>query len=151
MEPKIEKKLFVSEIIASQLVSLNCLYSEQVTFHQQPMSSQAVPRFSMSIGETFSKWIDLAMIVEYDKGAVAKIWTVLGHVYHVSCRRVLFNGTFRHSSDYVFGIDNFEDTKSIKIIFFFKMVAIWSTFAKCMDKFRKSFLFTRYLHLNWYR
>ena len=55
MEPKIEKKLFVSEIIASQLVSLNCLYSEQVTFHQQPMSSQAGPRFSMSISETFSK------------------------------------------------------------------------------------------------
>ena len=31
---------------------------------------------------------------EYDKIDVIQIWTVLGHVYHVACRRVLWNGTF---------------------------------------------------------
>ena len=35
MQQKIEKKFFVSEIIASELVSLNCPYDEQDTFHRQ--------------------------------------------------------------------------------------------------------------------
>ena len=33
MKQKIEKNFFVSKIIASELVSLNCLYQEQDTFH----------------------------------------------------------------------------------------------------------------------
>ena len=33
MQQKIEKKFFVSEIIAPELVSLNCPYDEQDTFH----------------------------------------------------------------------------------------------------------------------
>ena len=35
--PKIEKKFFVSAIIASELLSLNCSYEEEDTFHPQPM------------------------------------------------------------------------------------------------------------------
>ena len=53
------------------------------------MCSEAVPRFCMSIRETFSNPIDLAVIIEYDKGGVMHISTVLWHVYHVACRRVL--------------------------------------------------------------
>ena len=37
MQQKIEATFFVSEIIASKLVSLNCPYAEQDTFHRQPM------------------------------------------------------------------------------------------------------------------
>ena len=37
MEQKIPKKFFVSEIIGSELVSLNIIYYEQDTFHRQPM------------------------------------------------------------------------------------------------------------------
>ena len=37
MQQKIQKKFFVSEIIASELVSLNCPYDEQDTFHRQSM------------------------------------------------------------------------------------------------------------------
>ena len=37
MQQKNEKIFFVSEIIASELVSLNCPYEEQDTFHRQPM------------------------------------------------------------------------------------------------------------------
>ena len=37
MENKIEKKLFVFEMISSELVALNCLYSEENTPHQQSM------------------------------------------------------------------------------------------------------------------
>ena len=33
MQKKYQKKLFVFEIIASELVALNCLYSEENTSH----------------------------------------------------------------------------------------------------------------------
>ena len=35
MKKKIDKKIFVSEIMASELVALNCLYYEENTCHQQ--------------------------------------------------------------------------------------------------------------------
>ena len=37
MEPNIKKKFFVYAIIASELLSLNCSYEEQDTFHRHPM------------------------------------------------------------------------------------------------------------------
>ena len=37
MQEKIQKKLFVFEIIASKLVALNCLYKEENISHQQSM------------------------------------------------------------------------------------------------------------------
>ena len=60
MEPKTPKKFFVSEIIVSDLVSLNFSYEEQ--------------------------------------------------------------DTFRHISDHVFGVSNFKNTKSMRVIFLFKYV-----------------------------
>ena len=42
----------------------------------------------------FFDLISLAVIDEYDKGVVMQITTVLGHVYHVPCRMVLWSGTF---------------------------------------------------------
>ena len=47
------------------------------------------PRFGMSMRETFSNSIDLAVINEYDKGDMIQISTVLGHFDHVAYRRVL--------------------------------------------------------------
>ena len=88
------KKNLVSEIIASVLVSLNSLYEEQDTFHQKPTCEQAVPRFCMSIRETFSDWTDFPVINEYHKRAAMQISKVLGRVYHVACGRVLWNGAF---------------------------------------------------------
>ena len=89
MQQKNAKKVLVSEIIATEFVSLNCLCEEQDPFHRQPMCLQAVPRFGMSIRETFLDLISLAVIDEYDKGVVMQITTVLWHVYHVACRMVL--------------------------------------------------------------
>ena len=37
----------------------------------------------------FSNSIDLAVVNEYDKGAVAQISKVIGNVYHAACPRVL--------------------------------------------------------------
>ena len=37
MQQKTQKKFFLSDITAYELVSLNCPYEEQDTFHPQPM------------------------------------------------------------------------------------------------------------------
>ena len=37
IQEKIDKKLFVFKIIASEFVSLNCLYEQEITCHQQSM------------------------------------------------------------------------------------------------------------------
>ena len=54
MERKIEKRSFLSEIIVSELVVLNCLYKEENTFHRQSMCKQTVLRFFIALTETFS-------------------------------------------------------------------------------------------------
>ena len=108
-----EKKFFLSKLIATQLVALKCPDGKQETFHRQPMSQQAVPRFSMSIRETFFNSISLAVIDEYEQGAVIPILTVLGHVYHVVFRRVLW-----HLSYHVFRVLNFRNKEGARVIFF---------------------------------
>ena len=37
MQQKTQKKLFVSEVITSEVVSLNCPYEEQDNFYRQPI------------------------------------------------------------------------------------------------------------------
>ena len=71
------------------------------------------PRFGMSIRETFKNSIGLSVVKEYDKSAVMQMSSVLWRVYHVACRRVLWNRIFRHLSDHVFGVRNFGNTTSI--------------------------------------
>ena len=61
----------------------------------------------MSIRKTFSNSIDLSEMNEYDQDAVMQISTVLGHVCHV-----------------VFRVDNFGNTKSMRVMFFLKMFQI---------------------------
>ena len=93
MQPTIQKNFFVSEIFASELVSFNYPCEEQDTFHRQQMCSQAVPRFSMSIKETYSNSISLTVTNEYDRGAVMQISTMLVLIYHIAYGSILWNGT----------------------------------------------------------
>ena len=58
------------------------------------MCLQAVPRFGMSRRKTFSNTISMPVTNEYDKGAVMQISTVLVHIYHVACQKILLSGTF---------------------------------------------------------
>ena len=50
-------------------------------------------------------------------------------------------GLFRHLSDHVFGVHNFGNTNSMRVIFFFKILKICAWFQKCNKKFRKIFCF----------
>ena len=46
-------------------------------------------------------------------------------------------GLLRHLSDHIFGVRNFGKSKSMKVIFFIKMLKINPRFQKCSKKLRK--------------
>ena len=64
--------------------------------------------------------IDLAVINEYDKLAVMQILTVLGTFTLLLVKGFSETGLFRHLSEYVFRVRNFEITKSMRASFLSK-------------------------------
>ena len=62
MQPKILKKCLVSEIIASEMASINCLYYEGNTCHGQSMREETILRLCISVREIFSNAIDFTVI-----------------------------------------------------------------------------------------
>ena len=52
MQRKIENTSFLSEIIVSEKVALNCLYKEDKTCHRLSMCKQTVLRFCIALTET---------------------------------------------------------------------------------------------------
>ena len=91
---KNEKKFFVSEILVSELVALNCLYQKENPFHQQSICQQTSLRFYIALKDTFSKSAIFTVTNKYCKGPVVQNGTVFVPVFHVSSGRVLWNGTF---------------------------------------------------------
>ena len=107
------------------------------------MCEQAVPRFDMSIRETFSNLINLAVVNKSEKAAVMQISTVLGTFTVSVVEGPSETEHFKHLSDHIFGVRNFEITKSMSIIFFAKMLKISAAFKKGSNKLRKSCCFLR--------
>ena len=62
MQKKIEKKFLFSEIIASEMAAVNCLYYEGNACHNKSMRSKTVLRLCMSVREIFSNAIAFTMI-----------------------------------------------------------------------------------------
>ena len=89
MQKKIEIKFLVSEIIASELAGLNCLYCEGNTCHGQSMRSQTLLRLCISLTEIFCKPIALRAINNYAKDGVVQISTALVPVHHGAHRSLL--------------------------------------------------------------
>ena len=106
------------------------------------MCWEALPKFSMSITETFYSLIALAVINEYDKGTVTQIPKGLRHVCHVACRRVLWNRTFWHLSNHVFGVGNFGNTKAMRTSFFSKCLKFNIDFKNAVKISEKVFCFS---------
>ena len=75
----------------------------------------------MSIRETLSDSIALAVINNFDQGAVAHISTVFGPVSMFLAEGATETGLFRHSYNHVFGVRNFGNTKSMSAIVFSTM------------------------------
>ena len=62
MQKKIKKKFLVSQIIASEMAAVNCLYYEANACHNKSMRSKTVLRLCMSVREIFSNAIAFTMI-----------------------------------------------------------------------------------------
>ena len=62
MEKKIQKKFLVSQITASEMAAVNCLYYEGNACHNKSMRSEIVLRLCMSVREIFSNAITFTMI-----------------------------------------------------------------------------------------
>ena len=62
MQKKIQKKFLVSEIIASEMDAVNCLYYEVNTCHDKSMRKETVLRLCISVREIFSNVIAFEMI-----------------------------------------------------------------------------------------
>ena len=71
----------------------------------------------MLIREAFSNTISLPVTNEYDAGAVMENSTTLGHVCLLLSEACSETALPRHLSYYVFGVRNFKNTKSKKVIF----------------------------------
>ena len=62
MQRKIEKIFLVSDIIASEMAAVNCLYYEGNTCHGQSMPEEKVLRLCISVREIFSNAIPFNLI-----------------------------------------------------------------------------------------
>ena len=62
MQKKIEKKFLVSQIIASEMAAVNCLYYKGNACHHKSRRSETVLRLCMSVREIFSNAIAFTMI-----------------------------------------------------------------------------------------
>ena len=62
MQKKIEQKFLVSQIIASEMAAVNCLYYEGNACHNKSMRSETVLRLCISVREIFSNAIAFTMI-----------------------------------------------------------------------------------------
>ena len=62
MQKKIQKKFPFSQIIASKMAAVNCLYYEGNACHNKSMRSETVLRLCMSVREIFSNAIAFTMI-----------------------------------------------------------------------------------------
>ena len=89
MQKKMEIKFFLSQIIASELAALSCVYHERNPCHGQSMQKQTVLRLCISLRVIFSNLIVLTVINEYDKGLAIQISTVLVLVHYAARRSIL--------------------------------------------------------------
>ena len=62
MQKKIEKKFLVSQIIASEMAAVNCVYYKGNACHNKSMGSETVLRLCISVREIFSNAIAFTMI-----------------------------------------------------------------------------------------
>ena len=84
------------------------------------MGKQTVLRLGISLRETFSNWLGFTGINKYVKHAVVHLWTVFQPVYHVTCQRILWNGTFLDIYLTTFlGICKFKNTFELWGSYFF--------------------------------
>ena len=144
MQRKIKKKSFVSEIIVSELVVLNCPYKEENTSHRQSLSYQIVLRIFRALTQIFFR---LNYVHRDDQiwqrrrcADFNNLWALLPCFFFK--RRLKRDFTDIYPVTF-FGDGNLRNTSAMRIILFLKMLKIQCRFSKCREKLRKSVLFLR--------
>ena len=74
----------------------------------------------MSIRETFSSSMNFAVMNEHDKGDVMHFKISSGTFTVLLAKRSSKTGLFRHLSNHILKVCNFENTKAMKLFFFSK-------------------------------
>ena len=144
MPKKIQKKFFVFEIIACELVALNCLFYADNVCHWRWMCQQRDLWFCVSIKETFSNSATFAVINKYCKGAAIQIARVFRPIFFVVSLRVLWN-----MAVYTFIYPYFSETVFPELhhlrgsSFVWKCLKFNIDFKTATNKLRKSLLFLR--------
>ena len=88
----------------------------------QPMCWQAVLKFGISTRATFSNSIAIAVLVNMIQVLWCRSKPFLGTSTMLLVKGSSEAGLFRHLSDYVFGVRNIANKKSLRIIFFLKIL-----------------------------
>ena len=93
----------------------------------------------MSTRETFSTPIALTAISKCGKTAMIQISTILWPFTMLLVEGSSETRFFRRLSNHVFKVHNFENTKSMRFVFFFQNVQNLSFISKMQQKIRKTF------------
>ena len=143
MQQTIAKKFFVSEIIASEMVSLIVSVKKRILF----IGSQCLNKESRYLACQKQRrfWTELTW--QWSLNIIKMLWCRFQQCFG-TFTMLLVKGSsetilFRHWSDHVFGVRNLGNTKSMRVIFFFWIFKIFYRFQKFSKKLRKSFVFLR--------
>ena len=95
MEQKIEKNIFVFQIIAFELGVANSHNLEQDTCRRQLMCSETPLRSHLKLGETFSKSISLTMMKNMKKALSWRFTNYLGRFHMFTLKACSETALFR--------------------------------------------------------
>ena len=142
MEQKTEKNLFVSEIIAPELVSLNVPMKNKIIFIGSQCVSKQSQGFACQKGRVFPTQFSRQWSMKIVKVLWCRFQQCLNTFTLLLVEESSETGVFRHLSNHLFRVRNFGNTKAMRFIFCFKTFKISVRFQKCSKKLRKSFFFS---------
>ena len=143
MQQTTAKKFFVSEIIASEMVSLIVSVKKRILF----IGSQCLNKESRYLACQKQRrfWTELTW--QWSLNMIKMLWCRFQQCFG-TFTMLLVKGSsetilFRHWSDHVFGERNFGNRKFMRVIFFVWIFKIFYRFQKFSKRLRKSILFLR--------
>ena len=141
MEQKTEKNLSVSEIIATELVSLNVRMENKIIFISSQCDNKQSQDFACQRERLFPTQFPRQWSMKIVKLLWCRFQQCLGTFTLLLVEGSSETRVFMDLSIHVFGVRNFGNTKAMRSIFFFKTLKISVRFHQTGRKLRKSFFF----------
>ena len=141
MQQTIAKKFFVSEIIASEMVSLIVSVKKRILF----IGSQCLNKESRYLACQKQRrfWTELTW--QWSLNIIKMLWCRFQQCFG-TFTMLLVKGSsetilFRHWSDHVLGVRNLGNTKSMRVIFFFEYSKFFIDFKNSAKNWEKVLCF----------